>query len=267
MQLRLTRKILEFTIKVYNSYLSILKKLKKIASISLIIASLAAANVAHAGGGSSFAGGFTGGLASGLINNAINNATHPRSQTVIVEKRTVVVHDQSEQHHSSTKKKPAADPTPSPAATPVQVATPTATTMPTPIPVVVKPAPVVVKEDPTFAVTDPVKIDNPSDLSSKELALTQDKPAVLAFFEDYFKRTTPQNSLADSSLFMEVKIGAYNYLVAKITVNTMAGTLVKGFVIDLKNEYFAVLGLDDYHDFMHTGNINLLGERVLNPLD
>jgi len=229
--------------------------MNKIASISLIIASLAAVNMAHAGGGSSFAGGFTGGLASGLINNAINNATHPRSQTVIVEKRTVVVHDQSEQHHSSTKKRPAADPTPSPAATPVQVATPTATTIP------------VVKQDPTFAVTDPIKIDNPSDLSPKELALTQSKQEVLAFFEDYFKRTTPQNSLADSSLFMEVKIGAYNYLVAKITVNTIAGTMMKGFVIDLKNEYFAVLGLDDYHDFMHTGNINLLGERVLNPLD
>ena len=198
-----------------------------------------------------------------------------RSQTVIVEKRTVVVHDQSEKHHSS-KKKAAADPTPSPAATPVPVpvATPAATPMPTPIPVVVNPvpvvvnpAPVVVKEDPTFAVTDPVKIDPPKDLSSEELALTQDKHAVLAFFEDYFKRTTPQYSLADSSLFMEVKIGAYNYLVAKITMNTMAGTLVKGFVIDLKNEYFAVLGLDAYHEFMHTGNINLLGERVLNPLD
>jgi hypothetical protein len=136
----------------------------KIASISLIIASLAAASPAHAG----FADGLAGGIAGGIISGAINAATHP-------------------------------------------------------------------------------------------LALTQDKSSVLAFFEDYFKRTTPQNSLADSSLFMEVQIGAYNYLVAKITENTEIGTVVKGFVIDLKNEYMTVLEPNVYAEFMRTGNIQLLG--------
>jgi hypothetical protein len=237
--------------------------MNKIASLSLIIASLAATNIAHAGDGSSFAGGLLGGLASSVI-NAMNQ---PRQQTVVVEKRTVVVHDRPAHHNTSkSSKKPAADPSPTPAPAAAPAATPPVAT-PTPSPASVPPPLAAVNHGPVLAVTDPVKIDHPTDLSPRELALIQDKHTVLAFFEDYFKRTTPQNSLADSSLFMEVQIGAYNYLVAKITVNTTVGTVVKGFVIDLKNEYFAVLGLDDYHEFMHTGNINLLGERVLNPLD
>jgi hypothetical protein len=50
-------------------------------------------------------------------------------------------------------------------------------------------------------------------------------------------------------------------------MNAMEGTLVKGFAIDLKNSFCGVLDLDTYHEFMHPGNITLLGERVLNPLD
>jgi hypothetical protein len=219
----------------------------KIASISLIIATLAAASPAHAG----FADGLAGGIAGGIISGAINAATHPQPRTVVVEKKVVVVHEHRSApppHHAAAK---TADPSPTP--------TPAPALPPAPAPAV--------NHGPILAVTNPVKIDKPTDLTAKELALTQGKSAVLAFFEDYFKRTTPQNSLADSSLFMEVQIGAYSYLVAKITENTEIGTVMKGFVIDLKNEYMTVLKPNVYAEFMRTGNIQLLGEKFLNPLD
>ena len=221
---------------------------------------------AHAGMGDAIAGGAVAGLVTGVINAATQ---HRQPQTVVIEKRTVVVHDRAVQQRRSSKKSLTTDPSPSP--TPQLPSTPPAPSVPVvvtmPVVATVAPTPAPTPSGPVFAVTDPIKIDNPTDLTPKEMGLLQDKHVVLNFFEDYFKRTTPQYSLADSSLFMEVKIGAYNYLVAKITVNTELGTVVKGFVIDLKNEYFGLLSLDTYHEFMHTGNINLLGERVLNPLE
>jgi hypothetical protein len=222
---------------------------------------------AHAGMGDAIAGGAVAGLVTGLINAATQ---HRQPQTVVIEKRTVVVHDRAVQHGRSSKKSLTTDPSPSPTpqlpSTPPAPSVPVVVTMPV-VATVAPTPPTPTPSGPVFAVTDPITIDNPTDLTPKEMGLLQDKHVVLNFFEDYFKRTTPQYSLADSSLFMEVKIGAYNYLVAKITVNTELGTVVKGFVIDLKNEYFGLLSLDTYHEFMHTGNINLLGERVLNPLD
>jgi hypothetical protein len=220
---------------------------------------------AHAGGGS-FAGGFAGGLAGGVINGVIQAATsHP--QTVVVEKRTVVVHDRtsskssSHQSKKTSKEAPAPKPTPAPEATP---ATP-ATSAPTPTVAETKP---VVNREPVYATTNPVKIDHPTDLTPRESALLTDKEAVMHYFDDFFKRTRPDFSVADSSLFMEVQIGAYNYLVAKIAMNTPSGaTLEQGFVIDMKNEYCTLLNLDAYHEFMHTGNIVLLGEKHLNPLE
>ena len=126
----------------------------------------------------------------------------------------------------------------------------------------------VVNREPVHATTNPVKIDRPTDLTPRESALLTDKEAVMHYFDDFFKRTRPDFSVADSSLFMEVQIGAYNYLVAKIAMNTPSGaTLEQGFVIDMKNEYCTVLNLDAYHEFMHTGNIYLLGEKHLNPLE
>jgi hypothetical protein len=160
---------------------------------------------------------------------------------------------------------------PTPVQVPVEVkpevkAVADATPVSVPIPVEVKP--VIVYQGPKYAVTDPIKIDNPTDLTPEQQSLLNDKQAVVAYFEDFFHRTRPAYSLADSSLFMEVKIGAYNYLVAKIAMNTPTlGTVEQGFVIDLKNHYRATLELDAYHEFMHTGNINLLGERALNPLE
>jgi hypothetical protein len=143
---------------------------------------------------------------------------------------------------------------------------PTPSTMPTPVPVQTELVPVVNRE--VHATTDPIKIDNPVGLIDAEKALLNDKKAVAAYFDDFFHRTKPQFSLSDSSLFMEVQIGAYYYLVAKITMNTPEnGTLEQGFVVDLKTGYRAVVGLDTYHEFMHTGNTNLLGEKNLNPLD
>jgi hypothetical protein len=234
---------------------------RKILTGTLIALSLA--SQAHAGIGDALAGGAVAGLVTGVINAATQ---HRQPQTVVIEHRTVVVHDKAVQHRNSSKKTVAANPSPTPTPIP-QPAAPPAASVPV-VPVAsTPPVPAQTPSGPVFAITDPIKIDNPTDLTPKEMGLLQDKHVVLNFFEDYFKRTTPQYSLADSSLFMEVKIGAYNYLVAKITVNTEVGTVVKGFVIDLKNEYFGLLSLDAYHEFMHTGNINLLGERVLNPLD
>jgi hypothetical protein len=235
---------------------------RKILTGTLIALSLA--SQAHAGIGDALAGGAVAGLVTGVINAATQ---HRQPQTVVIEHRTVVVHDRAvQQHHNSSKKTLAANPSPTPTPTPTPPAAPPPSVPVTPV-ASTPPTPAPTPSGPVLAVTDPIKIDNPTDLTPKEMGLLQDKHVVLNFFEDYFKRTTPQYSLADSSLFMDVKIGAYNYLVAKITVNTELGTVVKGFVIDLKNEYFGLLNLDAYHEFMHTGNINLLGERVLNPLD
>jgi hypothetical protein len=235
---------------------------RKILTGTLIALSLA--SQAHAGIGDALAGGAVAGLVTGVINAATQ---HRQPQTVVIEHRTVVVHDRAvQQHHNSSKKTLAANPSPTPTPTPTPPAAPPPSVPVTPV-ASTPPTPAPTPSGPVLAVTDPIKIDNPTDLTPKEMELLQDKHVVLNFFEDYFKRTTPQYSLADSSLFMDVKIGAYNYLVAKITVNTELGTVVKGFVIDLKNEYFGLLNLDAYHEFMHTGNINLLGERVLNPLD
>jgi hypothetical protein len=235
---------------------------RKILTGTLIALSLA--SQAHAGIGDALAGGAVAGLVTGVINAATQ---HRQPQTVVIEHRTLVVHDRAvQQHHNSSKKTLAANPSPTPTPTPTPPAAPPPSVPVTPV-ASTPPTPAPTPSGPVLAVTDPIKIDNPTDLTPKEMELLQDKHVVLNFFEDYFKRTTPQYSLADSSLFMDVKIGAYNYLVAKITVNTELGTVVKGFVIDLKNEYFGLLNLDAYHEFMHTGNINLLGERVLNPLD
>jgi hypothetical protein len=249
-----------------------LLNLRKTFTGSLIALVLATAIPAHAGG-SSFAGGFAGGLAAGVVNGVIQAATN-RPQTVVVRERTVVVHDhassskQSSHKVSHANEAPALKPTPAPEATPATPApTPeTAAQAQTPTPATeTKP---VVNREPVYATTNPVKIDHPTDLTARESALLTDKEAVMHYFDDFFKRTRPDFSVADSSLFMEVQIGAYNYLVAKIAMNTPSGaTLEQGFVVDMKNEYCTVLNLDAYHEFMHTGNIVLLGEKHLNPLE
>jgi hypothetical protein len=62
--------------------------------------------------------------------------------------------------------------------------------------------------------------------------------------------------------------GAYNYLIAKIAMNLPNGqTMEQGFVTDLKNNYSAFASLDTYHEFLHSGNIYLLGEKHLNALE
>jgi hypothetical protein len=147
------------------------------------------------------------------------------------------------------------------------VALPTPSTLPTPVPPP-QPETMQVVNREVHATTDPIKIDVPVNLNEGEAKLLTDKKAVVAYFNDFFSRTRPSFSLSDSSLFMEVQIGAYYYLVAKITMNTPDnGTLEQGFVEDLRTGYRAVVGLDTYHEFMHTGNTNLLGEKNLNPLD
>jgi hypothetical protein len=159
--------------------------------------------------------------------------------------------------------KPTADP--EPVQVPVEVRVKSVSD-PVSLPVEVKP--VLANHGPIAAFMDPIKIDNPTDLTAAQQNLLTDKRAVKAYFEDFFQRTRPSYSLSDSSLFIEVRIGAYNYLVAKIAMNTPTqGTVEQGFVIDLKNDYRATLDMDTYHEFMHTGNIVLLGERALNPLD
>jgi hypothetical protein len=176
--------------------------------------------------------------------------------------------NQSSHKVSHAMEAPAPKPTPAPEATQATPApTPEiAAQASTPAPATeTKP---VVNRVPVYATTNPVKIDHPTDLTPRESALLTDKEAVMHYFDDFFKRTRPDFSVADSSLFMEVQIGAYNYLVAKIAMNTPSGaTLQQGFVIDMKNEYCTVLNLEAYHEFMHTGNIALLGEKHLNPLE
>jgi hypothetical protein len=227
--------------------------IRKTLSGSLI--ALALMGSAYAGGGSSFAGGFAGGLAAGVVNGLMQQ----RQQTVVVKEKTVVVHD----HSSSTKSThhQTADASPSPSPKPEKVeATPASTPAPTPI--------VPVHHEPTLVFTEPVKIDEPTDLNAVQRALLTDKEAVKAYFEYFFQHTKPNFTLSDSSLFMEVQVGAYHYMVAKIAMNTPSGaTLEQGFVIDLKNQFCTTLDLDTYHQFMHTGNISLLGERELNPLE
>jgi hypothetical protein len=107
-----------------------------------------------------------------------------------------------------------------------------------------------------------------TDLNAVQRALLTDKEAVKVYFENFFQHTKPNFSLSDSSLFMEVQVGAYHYLVVKIAMNTPSGaTEEKGFVIDLKNQFCTTLDLDTYHQFMRTGNISLLAEKDLNPLE
>jgi len=231
--------------------------IRKTLSGSLV--ALALMGSAYAGGGSSFAGGFAGGLAAGVVNGLMQQ----RQQTVVVKEKTVVVHDHSSTKQSSTHHH-AADTSASPSPKPEKVeATPAPTVAPIPAP-----TPVVVRHDPTLVFTNPQKIDEPTDLNEIQRRLLTDKDAVKAYFEYFFQHTKPNFTLSDSSLFMEVKVGAYNYMVAKIAMNTPDGsTLEQGFVIDLKNQFCTTVDLDTYHQFMHTGNISLLGEHELNPLE
>jgi len=238
-------------------------------------------------------GGLAGGVAGGIISGVIQAAANRQPKTVVVEKtKTVVVHDHAAKpvaHH--TKPLPtmtsapavivAATPTLPPVAmasatlAPTPVATPAPVVAATPAPTPVKPADselrTVANQGPTTAYTSPVLIDHPKDMNEQEMALLSNKAAVMAYFDNFFKRTSPLFSVADSSLFMEVQIGAYNFLVAKIAMNRPAeaggSTIEQGFVIDLKNEYATVVNMENYHEFMHTGNITLLGEKHLNPLD
>ena len=226
--------------------------------LSSLIAVSLAANSAYARGFD--AGGFAGGLAGGIIGGAIQGAMNrkPEQKTVIVKEKTVVVHDRAPQssHHTS-KRSDSPAPKPTPESSPSPASTPTPDIRP------------VVNHDPAIVTTIPIKIDQPKDLNEHQMALLSDKAAVMSFFDDFFKRTKPDNSVADSSLFYEVQVGAYNFLVAKIAMNTRnsVAPLEEGFVIDLKNEFMTVLDLDTYKAFIHTGNVTLLGERHLNPLD
>jgi hypothetical protein len=52
-----------------------------------------------------------------------------------------------------------------------------------------------------------------------------------------------------------------------MSINTPVGQVDEGCVIDLKNSITANLPMPSYHEFMQTGNVNILGEHPLNPLE
>lgn len=230
--------------------------MNKIALITVIVAGISAS--AHAGG---FGAGFAGGVVGGLVAQGIDAAVHSgQPRTVVIEKQ-VVVHERAPHHaHHATKAKD--DPTPDPKAD-TPKADPPPKVDPTPTGEVQAPVVTHPVEVPQQA---PQKIDNPDDVPMELIPLLTDKNTVIEYLEKFFRDTNPNVTLSDSSLFIEVQIGAYHYLIAKISVNSQQGSVDQGFVIDLKNNHSATLNLDNYHEFLQTGNVNLLGEHHLDPL-
>jgi hypothetical protein len=110
-------------------------------------------------------------------------------------------------------------------------------------------------------------VKNATDMPEHMKALVLDHQAAIDFVAEYLKKVDRTKTVADVSLFQYVKLGAFNYLVAKAQINTPLGATEQGVVVDLRNSVTANVAEPAYRDFLHSGNVNLLGEHALNALD
>ena len=228
-----------------------------------LIATLALTSLGtvHAGDfGAAFAGGLAGGIIGGAINAAANARRQPQpTRVVVVKERQHVVHEHVVQvvHHE---------------AEPVLVPAPAPVPVPAPAPMIVSTTHVVNAEPPpapaTHEITPQVMdVKNATDMPEHMKALVSDHQAAIDFVAEYLKKVDPTKTLADVSLFQYVKLGAFNYLVAKAQINTALGATEQGVVVDLRNSVTDNVAEPAYRDFLHSGNVNLLGEHPLNALD
>ena len=221
----------------------------------LLIGTLALSSLgtAHASGfGEAFAGGVVGGIVGGVINGA------RRQQTPVVvvreHERVHVVHEHVA-HHDVVVHHDVAPP----ASVPVPVMADTTHAVNSD-----PPAPTSTQQRIAPQV---MEISTATDMPEHMKELATSHQAAINFVSDYLKKVDPTKTLADVSLFQYVKIGAFNYLIAKAQINTENGAMQQGIVIDLSNNITANLQEPAYRDFLHSGNVNLLGEHPLNALD
>jgi hypothetical protein len=206
---------------------------------------LSSLGTAQAGGfGEAFAGGVVGGIVGGVINGARRQQT----QVVVVKEheRVHVVHEHVVHHDVAP-----------PASAPVMADTTHAVNSDPPAPTSTQ----------QRIAPQVMEISTATDMPEHMKELATSHEAAINFVSNYLKKVDPTKTLADVSLFQYVKIGAFNYLIAKAQINTENGAMQQGIVIDLSNNITANLQEPAYRDFLHSGNVNLLGEHPLNPLD
>jgi len=219
----------------------------------LLIGTLALSSLgtAQAGGfGEAFAGGVVGGIVGGVI----NGARRQKPQVVVVKEheRVHVVHEHVANHEVIVHHDVAP-----PASAPVMADTTHAVNSDPPAPTSTQ----------QRIAPQVMEISTATDMPEHMKELATSHQAAINFVSNYLKKVDPTKTLADVSLFQYVKIGAFNYLIAKAQINTENGAMQQGIVIDLSNNITANLQEPAYRDFLHSGNVNLLGEHPLNALD
>jgi hypothetical protein len=212
---------------------------------TLFTLSMAASSVHASGFGEAFAGGVVGGIVGGAL------AQRQPRQVVVVKEHEPVVHEHVVHHYVVVHHDAPAT------SAPVMADTTHAVNSDTPP-----------STSTQQRITPQVmEISTALDMPEHMKALATSHQAAISFVADYLKKVDPTKTLADVSLFQYVKIGAFNYLIAKAQINTSDGAMQQGIVIDLSNNITANLQEPVYRDFLHSGNVNLLGEHPLNPLD